>query len=205
MKSLKMLGLSVIAAMGLMAFLGAGTASATTLCKTKLAPGVTCPTAWDWPVNTTSLHISLRSGKKAELTSPVGKAVATCEELTVTATLTKTSATWLPFSIHTLDWSKCSTTVTNIKLGNINVMWLKENEAEVQAEGVEVTVILSGVTCTYTTGEGTKLGTIVGGEKPTMKIETKVKKSAGSFVCPTEPTWDSEVEITEPNPINITE
>jgi len=202
MKSLKMLALAAIAALGLMAFVGAGTASATTLCKTS---GVNpCPTAWDWPVGT-SIHITLQSGKRATLTSPAGTVVATCETLTVTADTEQTSAPVITAPIHTLDWSKCNTTVTNIATGKLTTKWLKGNEAEVTSDGTKVTVVLGGVSCTYSTGEGTKLGTFVGGEKPTMKIETKVKKAEGSFLCPSEPVWDAEVEITEPTPLYPTE
>jgi hypothetical protein len=43
MKYLKMLGLAAIAAMGLMAFLGASTASATVLCETTPASITRCP------------------------------------------------------------------------------------------------------------------------------------------------------------------
>lgn len=84
-------------------------------------------------------------------------------------------------------------------------MWLKGNEAEVVADETRVTVVIGGVSCVYTAGEGTKLGTIAGGSEPTLKIETKVKKKEGSFACPTEPIWDAEYVITEPNPIFASE
>jgi hypothetical protein len=205
MKSLKMLGLAAIAALGLMAFVGASTASATTLCKTNITP---CPANWHWPIGT-SLHAKLKKPKEGEatakLTSPVGEPVATCKGLTLTAELKETSATWLPFTIHTLDWENCSTTVTNIVTGKLTVMWLKEGEAEVVADETKVTVVLGGISCTYTTGEGTKLGTVKNGAEPVLNISTKDKKTESSFACPAEPTWDAEVVITEPNPVTISE
>lgn len=199
MKHFKLLGLAVIAVLGLMAFGGADTVSATTLCKTNITP---CPAGWDWPVGT-SMHDTKK--RTLSVTSPPGTTVSQCEETTETSALEQTSAPVLSFSLHTRDWTKCTTTVKNITTGKLTVKWLKENEAEVVSDEMKVTFVLGGISCTYTTGEGTKLGTFKGGSEPTMKIETKIKKAEGSFACPSEPTLDSEVVITEPNPIFVTE
>jgi hypothetical protein len=204
MKHLKLLGLAAIAALGLMAFVGAGTASATTLCKTNESPK--CKAGWAYPAGT-SLHASLVPKTSASLTSPAKTVVATCTGVTLTASLEKESAPVLVFNIHTLDWTGCNTTVSSNTsfTGKLTVKWLKENEAEVTADETRVTVVLSGLSCTYTAGGGTKLGTIKGGSEPILKIETTVEFKEGSFACPKNPIWDAEFVITEPKPIFATE
>ena len=204
MKTLKVFGLSAIATLGLMAFIGVSTASATTICKTNVNP---CPVAWDWPLGT-SLHGNLKptaSRETSRLTSPNGNTVATCSGLTLIAGQDQISGIRIQFAVSVLNWIECTSTVDNISTGKLTIRWLKESEAEVSSDETKVTVVLSGITCTYTTGEGTKLGTIKGGSEPILKIETKIKKAAGSFACPTEPIWDAEAVITEPNPIFPTE
>jgi hypothetical protein len=195
MKSLKMLALAAIAALGLMAFVGAGTASATTLCTTATGP---C-----YPAGT-SLHASLVPNSTARLTSPAGTTVVTCPESTLTADMVNNTGTWIEATIHTLDWSeKCTSKVESINAstGKLTIMWTEKNNAEVVADATQVTVVIGGVSCVYTAGEGTKLGTMTGGAEPILKIETKVKKSSGSFACPLEPTWDAEYVMTEPHAI----
>jgi hypothetical protein len=202
MKHLKMLGLAAIAALGLMAFVGAGTASATTLCTS--VSGSACSV--DYGVGQ-KYDGSLKSGTTARLTSG-GSTIATCSASTVKGEQTNTSATWITIDITELTWpaANCSTTTDTIELakgyfGKLTVMWTKENNGEVWADETEVTLSLFGTTCTYGAGAGTKLGTFTGGAEPILSISTTVNKTAGNFLCPGTAGWDAEYVLTEPHAV----
>ena len=70
MKHLKMLGLAAIAALGLMAFVGAGSASATTLFTDKAHTIVY--------KKGTTIHTTLQPGTSARLGETSGGTIATC-------------------------------------------------------------------------------------------------------------------------------
>src|SRR5215470_1129708 len=82
MKYVKMLGLAAVAAMGLMAFLGASTASATVACKTQLTAN--CHSSgWAYPAGTL-WDASLEPGSTAILEATSGGTLEdTCTESTV--------------------------------------------------------------------------------------------------------------------------
>jgi hypothetical protein len=192
MKHLKMLGLAAIAALGLMAFVGAGTASATKLCTDS-----GCTTVY--PANTT-IHAVLKS--TAKLTSG-GSTIAECEESTVHGTATENNVTWVVIHFTVLTWNRCNQTTDTIVQGTIELMTTTEGKAEVRGKNSEVTVQIFGVSCTYGTGEGTNLGTVSSGSAPVLKISTTVTKTAGGFLCPATAGWDAEYELTEPHAVFI--
>lgn len=84
MNYLKMLGLAAVAVAALTAFLGAGTASATVICKTEPTAGV-CPEGWDYSAGTKG-KASLEKGTTAILRSTAGSIEDTCTESTVEGT-----------------------------------------------------------------------------------------------------------------------
>jgi len=195
MKHLKMLGLAAIAALGLMAFVGAGTASATTLATDsagtiKYAAG-------------TTLHATLETGTSATLTDTSGNTIATCTGSTVHGTIGTASGTWVEGANSSLTWEGCNQTTDTVNLGSMDIMQTTGDEGEVRSTGSNVTLQIFGVSCTYGTGEGTKLGTITGGEAPTMKITATIPKTAGGFLCPSTGIWHASFIITSPHAVHI--
>jgi hypothetical protein len=185
MRHLKILGLAVAAAMSLMLFVGADAASATTLTTTTYPSGA-------------PIDLSLVSGSTTRLTSPMGTTVVTCSQSTAKGKTTQTSGTWIEVDLETLTWGGCTSTVNTVVNGKLEMMWTSETSGEVVGRETQVTTVMGGITCVYSFGEGTKLGTIVGGENPRLKFETKIKKASGGFACPTEPTTEAEYVVTEP-------
>jgi len=196
MKYLKMLGLAAAAAMALMAF-GAGSASATTLftdsAKTK-----------DY-VSGTGIDASLVSGGSARLTSGSGATIATCTGGTVEGITTNTTGTYVSGNVEAanMTWSGCSQTTQTTAGGTIHIDHTSGNNGTVTGTGFGVTVAIFGVSCTYGAGEGTHLGTLVGGETPILTIETTVKKIAGPFPCPGTAGWDAEYVVTSPHALYV--
>jgi hypothetical protein len=205
MKHLKMLGLAAIAALGLMAFVGAGTASATTLStdaagNTHYGPG-------------TVIHSTLKPGTSALLKDTSGGTIATCTESTTKGKLEDpvvetngvkfVSGTWVTGALETLTWGGCSQTTDTLANGSLEIMWTSGNSGEVRSKGSKVTLGVFGVSCVYGTGEGTVLGTITGGTAPELAINAKLAKVEGGFLCPSSGVWTANYIVTEPHALFV--
>lgn len=196
MKHLKVLGLAVLAALGVMSFVGASTAPATTL-YTNSAHTI------DYPSGTT-FHATLAPGTSPTLTDTSGNTIATCTESTVHFDTTATTGTWIPAHITALTWGGCSQTTDTVNAGSLEVMWTSGESGEVVSKGTNVTLNIFGVSCTYGTGEGTKLGNIQSGETPILIITAVIPKTGGGFLCPSTGIWHAVYHITTPHAVYIT-
>jgi hypothetical protein len=202
MKYLKMLGLAAVAAMALMAFLGAGTASATTLCTTTETP---CTGSWlITPTNDPHL-VATQTGTgilQEDKTENAATYVScTGSEMTALSTKTGNSTETPTGEVKTLSWSGCTSTVNTVALGTIEVHHIEGTDhGTVTSSGTEVTTNIIGVSCTF---KGTDLGTLTGGASPSMDIKATVDKTAGSFLCPPHATWTATYNITEPKPLYV--
>jgi hypothetical protein len=67
---------------------------------------------------------------------------------------------------------------------------------------VTINTVLFG-SCVYGVGTATDIGTLLGGESPTIKVNGIVKKTSGSLVCPSEARWTGEYLVTEPKPLYV--
>jgi len=193
MKTLKALGIAAVAAMALTAFAGAGTAQAylyTDAAKTiRYSAG-------------TVVDLSLKSGTTTKLTSE-GSILATCTASTAKGKTSNEIGEAVSVVIETLTWGGCNHTVDTLANGKLEIKWTSGTSGEVIGRETQWTATIAGVSCTYGFGEGTKLGTITGGEAPLLKIEAGVKKLAGSFLCPETATLDAEYVFTEPHAIYV--
>jgi hypothetical protein len=197
MKHLKMLGLAAIAALGLLAFVGAGTASATTLFTNSNLTGAYA--------SGTEVHSNLTTGKTAVLTDGSGNPLVTCTGSTVAGKTSNTTGTTISGSITALTFSGCDTTVDVLANGSLEIeKTSKANEGKVTGKGSQVTVTIFGVSCTYGTGTGTTLGTITGGTAPILNITAVgLTKVAGGFLCPSTAGWDANYTVGTPHAIYI--
>jgi hypothetical protein len=199
MKYLKMLALTAVAAGALMAFIGAGTASATVLCSTTVTP---CPSAQIWPAGTV-LDFSVPAGGSISLTDTTGEPIDTCKESTVKGKITNagSSTTTVTGSVETLDWGGCNLPTTTIKVGNLEVHQITgTSNGTVTADGLfEVTIntVFFG-SCLYSATTGTDLGTITEGKPAVFHAEAIVKKT-GACVGPETALWTGTYTLTEPS------
>jgi hypothetical protein len=104
--------------------------------------------------------------------------------------------------LETLTWGGCNHTTDTIAKGSLEIKWTAGTSGEVIGKSTAWTVN-TGISCTYGFGEGTKLGTIAGGEAPVLKVEATVKKTAGSFLCNETMSLDAEYVFTEPHAIYV--
>jgi hypothetical protein len=191
MKTLNALGLATVAATVLMAFAGAGAAQA--ILYTDAAKTIPYSAG-------TVVDLSLKSGTTTKLTDSEGHILATCTESTAKGKVANEPGEPLVV-IETLTLGGCSNTTDTIAKGSLEIKWTAGTSGEVIGQESQWTDNLAGVSCTYGFGEGTKLGTISGGEAPVLKIEATVKKISGSFACPEKTTLDAEYVFTEPHAV----
>jgi hypothetical protein len=196
MKHLEMLGLAAIAALGLMAFVGAGTASATTLF-TDAAHTIPYPGG-------TTIHMTLKSGTTTSFTKTNGEAISTCTGSTIHGFTSNETGSTVSSSIGTLAWTGCNHTTTSIENedGGFGTLEIASN-GRVTGNRSNVTQLIFGVSCTYGTGEGTALGTLTTGETSELAINTVVPKTAGSFLCPGSTVMAGTWVVTSPHTLYV--
>jgi hypothetical protein len=202
MKYLKMLGLAAILAMAFSAYLGAGSASATVLCTTKVAP---CGVGWD-EVAGTIIEASLVGSATLEDTS--NKVLDTCLAGTDKWEVTNTGGAGKKVGRKTIEitFGNCTGPAKAVALGTEEDEYIEgTNDGTETDKGTEITITTSGISCTYGTGTGTDIGTWNGGEseEDALEINAALTKTAGGFLCATSAKWTANFRITKPKNISI--
>lgn len=198
MKYIKMLGLAAVVAGAFMAFVGAGSASATGfLCTTN-----TTPCTSKAAVNT-EIKSKLKSAK-AILTAGFGKVECSKSEVNGHTKTTGEggSAGLAEGPITTLAFSECNGTVTTEKTGSLSVSWTETMNGNLTASGFQVHTVVAGVACTYggTVSEKIKfIGSPEAGKPAIVKAEeAPIPKVEGGFLCGEPAHWNAEYEVTTP-------
>lgn len=184
----------------LMAFLGAGSASATVLCNESATTG--CKSygkgaILDGYLSETSATLTAGETLLDTCTS------ATFEGKTSTA---GSSTETVRESIEELTWGSCTKTTDTITKGELEIHWISGTDnGTVTGKNISFTVNTVFGTCTYGTGESRDLGTLKGGNPATVEISATLVKTAGGFACPTEPKWVATYTVASPRPLYIGE
>jgi hypothetical protein len=193
MKHLKMLGLAAVAAMALTAFLGAGSASATVLCKT-----ATNPCSETWPLGT-PFDFSLEGTGVWE--DPFNIKFQECTSATFRTQPTSKIGAAIGMKVETIHWgnpeSTCSRETLVLILGEMKVEWISgTTNGTLKDTGTRWTV----GECTYGFTEANTLGTIKGGKPATIEINATVLPITGS--CTVKYRWTAKFVIS-PSPLYI--
>jgi hypothetical protein len=211
MKYLKMLALVAVAVGAMMAFIGAGTASASKLCSTKVEP---CPAGQHWPSGT-EFDFSLL-GSSAE-TDTAGEPINTCTESTIKGKTTNTgsSTETVTADITVLTFDKCTFPTTTNSLGALeihNIAGTFNGTVTVDTQGgkipeVTINTVFFG-SCAFGVTNGTSLGDLTegkgqtattGGEPAILHINAITHKLAGSnLACPETVKWVATYQLTSP-------
>ena len=205
MKYLKMLGLAAVAAAALMAFVGAGTASANgILCST-----LTNPCTSPWPVGTV-LDFSLKPGTSANLTTTEGTTIDTCTGSTVQGELTQNSAKVATGKNTAITWTNCTSPTTTTKLGKLKITNVPGtyNGTVIADELIEVTIEPAFFGhCLYGVEPGTVLGTVNEGigtgvvftANAVAKLLGTPSGSERTCFAPETARWKAEYVLTSPS------
>jgi hypothetical protein len=203
MKYVKILGLAAVAAMALMAFAGAGTASASTLCQTTVD---SCPAAWDYPTGT-AISASLTSASATLEVSGLTEDTCTTSAVAGTTSNTGSSSETVEGAIGTLTFTNCTNTTKVLAKGNLEVHADGGHGAGIlTGKGNRVTVVAFGfISCVANTGTGTNLGTIDEPANATSDAVVTVNatiplEGAG---CPANAQWTATYTVTSPTPLYV--
>jgi len=182
MKHVKMFALAAVAVAAPMAFVGAGTASATALCSTATSP---C-TGTKYGVGT-EIRAALTGGNQSVLTAIF--ATVKCSESLVVGKVTNAggaSATVVG-EITTLDFGTCNCTVTVLNNGELEVHYTSAGNGTLTGKNSVVTINCSGISCKFgTAAAGTTIGPVTGGSGATPTANANlpyISGDASNFVC----------------------
>jgi hypothetical protein len=194
MKYVKMLGLAAVAAAALMAFVGAGTASATTL------------TGLEGKVVKTGTTIHAVNSGTATLTTSFKN--IECSESTVQGSTTNETGTTVNGSVGTLTFGKCNCEVKVLKTGTLSIERIgTTSNGTLRSSGAEVTAscstIFGTVHCIYATSN-TDLGTLTGGTTAKMDISSAdIPRLPTSGLCDESANWDATYLVDNPDTLNV--
>src|ERR1700761_6358502 len=178
MKHVKTLGLAVLCASALMAFIGVGTASATELL---CAGGLVCKTG---------TKIAAKSEGKLKLAT-TGAEVKTIEcEVEFGAKTTNEGGAGKPVlgNVEALNFLNCTGVVTVLKKGTFEIYTEEvnnNNNGLLTTSGTEITVEVGGLHCIYNTTNtpNTTIGILTGsattGGEATIDVNAKLPRTAG--------------------------
>lgn len=199
MKNWKLRGLGIAIAVGLAAFVGAGSAAAKTVfCSTTSTP---CSSPYK---EGTKYDATLLNQAKLEI-GTTGETFDECKKETVRGSLTKEKEETVFLGITQLTLEECERAVKTLVNGEFEVHHIAGTDnGTVTAYFTEITVVLLGVSCVYGAGEGVNFGTITGSLKsPIFHITGELPRVAGGIACPATATWDAEAEFSEPRPLFV--
>jgi len=204
MKYLKMLALTAVAAGALMAFIGAGTASASKLCSTTADP---CPAGQSWPANTV-LDFTIPAGASANLVDTSGETTLdTCTGSTVKGPITNAgSATeTVTGSVEELTWTNCNFPTNTITKGKLEVhKIIGTSNGTVTADGefrVTINTVLFGK-CIYAVTNGQSLGDLTEGNPAVFHanaIAELIRTPEDNGFCPETARWTATYTLTSPS------
>lgn len=185
MKFLKTLGLAAIAAAALMAFAGAGTASATVLCSSATVP---CPESQKFPVKT-RLEFTLAPGTSLTWVNN-GNTLETCTEMVLKTDITNagSATTTVTGENNALQFNQCVHPNGFTKLGGLEIHNISgTSNGTVTASGEIGWTFIHPVfgSCVYGWKTGGIVGTITEGKPAKLDLNTTIVKLTGSsFACP---------------------
>jgi hypothetical protein len=211
MKYLKILALAAVAVGALMAFVGAGAASASKLCSTTVDP---CPPGQAWTASKTLKFTLVGS---VSLTTTEGESIDTCTGSTVEGPTRNegSSSETVKGNISTLDWSGCTFTTTSVATGGLEIHKIPgTSNGTLVSITNNVTEAISKVTintvffgsCVYGITAGTSIGDLTegigqtattGGNPAILHVNATAHKLSGSnLACPSTSKWVATYQLT---------
>jgi hypothetical protein len=213
MKHLKILGLAAVAVCALMAFFGAGTASATptALCKEPTTFGglPICEPNHIYPAGQ-RIHAELEVGTSLNIATPAG--VVQCTFSTLDVNTEQQTEKPLGAIVNVLVFGAChqgpeEVEVIAVKRGTLDIevidlpFWT--HDGTLTLTGTEITMRwkTSGRHCRYDPGH---TGVLTGGPMATIDWAGILTKTGGNLLCPEgNANWNGAYTVTTPEPLWI--
>lgn len=200
MRYVKILGLAAVAAAALMAFVGAGTASATVLCSTNTSP---CPAGQKWPLGT-QIEFTVATGTSASWLGTEGEAISTCTGGKLKGEITNSGSATEAVKIKVSEdtWSSCTFSTVSLELGSLEVTNISgtSNGSIKMSSGFKFTMnnAITG-SCVYGSGTGIELGTLKGGGSKEAGIDVNAVLGQGTGICCPSAKWSEHYTLTGPS------
>jgi hypothetical protein len=197
MKNLKLFGLAAMAILAL-SVVGAGSASATVLCKTAANPCVS-----DYGVGT-KITMQLPFGLDMKWTKEPGGDTCTYSSLAGEVSKTGGLGSKVAVQLTSLSWTSCGGTWETLKPGSF--------EVEYGGEGTQNPVTLKSTEvrvggCTYSAGTGIAAGRLTRPESESaaaqMYIIATMPRVGGALSCSPWARWEAIYEVTAPKPLYV--
>jgi len=205
---LQLFGLTVMAAVTLMALAGTGAASATVICKTN-----TTPCSEKYPAGTL-YKASLTTGTSSKVTTTGGTTLNTCTTSSLVGETENlggaTETVHGPVAASDLTFSNCSAgSVTTIEGGDTETHSIAGTaNGTYTARGFEITVNTIFGPCTFVAGTETHIGMVTGGPTATVDVNAVITRKAGDSdegTCPSSVRWVGTYTVTTPAPLYVKE
>jgi len=202
MKYLKTLGLAALAAMAVMAFVGAGTASAT-----ELYSGATTLKAG------TTIDASLTGS--ATLTTTEGTVLNTCKAGTIKGKITNpgSSTSTVTIGLEEFFFKECTEENITVSIGGLEVHHITGTRNGLVTSiphpdtgaFTEVTIqtTIFG-SCVFTFANGGTVGTITGTTSGNATFHINAVATRKSGLCPASAKWVATFLVTQPVPLHVT-
>jgi len=199
---MRILLISCLLAIIAVALIGVEASSATALCKTTTTP---CDSGYG---KGTTLDASMTSGTTAILKSTSETVLDTCTAGTVKGTTANAGGGEaeepVTGTVETLSFSSCSRTTHTLKTGEFEIQKIAEtDDGTLISRNAEITVDSIFGSCVFGTASGTDLGTLKGGESPTIEVNAVVPKISGNGACPAHAVLTASYTLTEPKPLYV--
>ncbi len=191
MKNRKSLTLAALTTAALLAFLGAGTASATTL----QSGGKNLPAG-------TELITTLKAGTSSVFKDTSGATIETCTGSENRTKTTNESGTTVNGTVISQTTTACSHTADVIKPGELKIEWTSGNNGKIYGLNNEYTYksTIFGISCTVKTSTSTAVGTFTGTTSGNATMDINGVLSAG--VCG-DAVWTATYTVTSPSPLAV--
>jgi hypothetical protein len=211
MKHLKMLGSALVAVSALMAFLGAGTASATptALCKEPTTFGglPICEPNHIYPAGQ-RIHANLEAGTSLNIATPKG--VVQCTTSTIDANTEQQTEIPLGAIVNVLTFANCHegpepVEVITLKNGTLDIeiidLPLWTHDGTLTLTETEITIRWgNGVDCRYDPGH---TGVLTGGPMATIDWFGTLTRTGGVNCPEGNANWNGAYTVTTPEPLWI--
>jgi hypothetical protein len=204
MKYLKMLGLAAVAAAALMAFLGAGTASAeTTLCEKTEDP---CQAANAVTAGET-ISASLAAGTKAVLTA--GEKKVECSKSGISGKVATATTPTGNVAAKDLTWSECNIPAETVTGGTIGIHHHGAHNGTVTVKDFVVKTTEGFISC-YWRPTAAATGTMTAGTPATIKftdlpveLVDTVDHNSSAFCPASTGKWNATYQVTNPKSLFV--
>lgn len=197
MKHLKLLGPALAAAIAMLALFGAGTASATVLCKKNTNP---CPEKY---LAETAVNSSIATGAEVKLVDSGGFTLDICKAGRLNGKIQAAGSSTETVTLRPvlISYENCVIPLQIATLGSYEIHSIT-GTANGTLTVTGQTFFLNTGECEYVSGTGTHAGVLTGGTAPTIDYSLQLTRTSGTCIWPTA-RLTATYSVASPTPLYV--